>query len=693
MNKRLIISIAIIEILTLSTCQRAVFAESEREEDRPPKKAAAKTLVTPLELIEGIFDFDLGKLVVTPTKYEKYLRDVTVSTSVTDQESFERGDFFDVSGPLDRVNSVRIERYGSPGQPASAVIRGLGGGRILVLIDGMPYNAPSQGRADLEKIPLSKVKKIEVVRGPYSSLYGADAVGGVINIITKDVPKETMIKASYSFGSWNTHNVTVESGSTYGKLGYGVILNYLYTDGARPHSDHSAFDITSKVKLDILKDADFTFYANYHLARTEQPGSRPALLLKDRSPSQRRLGNDDVSSLFDYGRTSRIHLNSKLNIKNFTADLYFIYWNDDNHTETIDSGDWLVDNDEYMTYIYGMEYKYAQEILKIDTITIGASFARKVFKVKDHQFNENTFTHTFDGRDAVRREWSIYGENELRLYPFTINFGLRRDDPSDYSIQWSPKISGLLELGFGTKVRSSYAKAYRAPTLNDINWPRNSYAEGNPDLLPEKTESWEIGVEKLFKDVLLVKAGFFRQRIHNAIVWAPTGSIASSGFPRWRPSNVNKLMTKGVELETRLNISKELQLSLDYTYLDPVEVVEIATNPPCESRRLAPNTPRHKFYGGVEWKKPFGIEGLIFDSFLRFISERRDYYGTPPEKKMLDHYFLWDAKARYKHKNIEVFFAINNILNAKYAKFGSSFNDRNYPQPGLNFTGGFTVSY
>lgn len=716
MRKKLITSILIIKILILGSIEGIILAQTEDKKGsvlKETKEIVTETLEMPFRLVEGVLSFDLGKLVITPTKYEKYLKDVTVSAAVIDGQDFKRGVFYDVSEPLDRVNSIRLERYGSLGQAASPVIRGMIGNRVLVLIDGVPYNSPSLGEADISKIPMAKVERIEVVRGPYSSLYGADAVGGVVNIITKDVPKKTETESSYSFSSWNTHNVTVKNGSTYKKLGYSVILNHLFTDGARIHSDHNAFDLTSKAKLNILDDVSYTFYTNYYLAKTEHPGAQPARSVDDRTPTQQRLGNEDVTSLFDYSRTNRVHLNSILNIKNFTANHYFLYWNDDSHRETISFNnniDRLIDNDEYMTYIYGMEYKYVQPIMDIDTITVGASFDRKVFKVKTHQFNENTSAHTFGGRDAVRREWAIYGENEFRLYPFTVVTGLRYDDPSDYTTRWSPKISGVLDLGFDTKVRSSYAKAYRAPTLNDINWPQDAYAEGNPTLRPEKTESWEIGVEKVFKDLFLMRVTFFRQRILDAIAWAPVGTrvvLPWFSYARWTPTNLNRLSTKGVELETRFKIFNDIDASLDYTYLDPVETISAQRDWNndrllSESRRPAAYIPKHKFYGGVEWQDPFSIKGLKLDTFLRFVSQRRNYYAvygagadtsiTYP-KKILAPYFLWDVKATYKYNNIEAFFAVDNILDTGYSKFGSTLQDRDYPQPGISFTGGFSISY
>lgn len=694
----------------------SVLEETARQILELPEKAAevaTETLKVPIKLVEGILAFDLGKLIVAPTKYEKLLGDTTVSASVIDTDDFKKGVFYDVSEPLDRVNSVRIERYGSPGQVASPVIRGMTTNRILVLIDGTPYNSPSLGGADLSKISLAKVKRIEVVRGPYSSLYGADAVGGIINIITKDVPKETRVDTSYSFGSWNTHNVTIENGSTFGKVGYNVVANYIFTDGERIHSDHSAFDVATKVSADILDDIRYSFYTNYYVARTENPGARPARDVVIRTPTQNILGNEDSSSLFDRSRTNRLHLNSVLNIKNFTANHYFMYWNDDSHRETIsfnNNSDRLIDNDEYMTYIYGMEYKYVQPIMDIDTITIGASFSRKVFKVKTHQFNDRAITHTFGGRDAVRREWALYGENEFKLYPFTVVCGLRYDDPSDYTTRLSPKISGMLDLGFDTKVRASYARAYRAPTLNDINWPQDAYSEGNATLRPEKTESWEIGVEKLFGDSALVRATYFKQRILNAIAWAPVGTRVNLGwgsYARWTPTNFNKLSTKGVELETKFKILKDIHLYLDYTYLEPEEVItaqrdynnDTLLN---ESRRLASHIPRHKVYGGLECGNLCGIKGLTLDSSLRYVSGRRNYYAryaTWPDtsisypKKVLAHYFLWDAKLSYIRDNVEFFVAFDNILDTGYSKFGSTMTDRDYPQSGFSVVGGARATY
>ncbi len=693
----------------------ATDSETPPETDIPVVKEvldiASEVIQAPLKLTEGMLGFDLGKLIITPTKYGKYLKDVTVSAAVVDAEDFKKGDFHDVSEALGRVNSLRIERFGSAGQSATPVIRGMLGSRVLVLIDGVPQNAPSLGESDISKFPLSKVERIEVVRGPFSSLYGASAVGGVVNIITKDVPEKDSVKTSYSFGSWNTHNVQLENGSSLGKVGYNVIVDYLFTDGARMHSDHNAFDVTSKIKWHILDGIDYSFYTNYYLARTEHPGAMPALSIQDRTATQKNTGNENVSSLHDYSSTSRVHLSSVLDIKNFKANHYFIYWDDDNHRETIfwrNNSDWVIDNDDYCTYVYGMEYKYTQPIWDIDTVTLGASFTRKVFKANAHNFNTITHVNTFTGRDDVRREWSLFGENEFKLYPFTVVCGLRYDDPSDYTSRWSPKISGSVDLGFDTKIRASYAKAYRPPTLNDINWLQDDVSEGNPGLIPEKTEAWEIGAEKVFKDILLVRGAFFRQRIHDAIAWAPTGTrvqlFPGYSYARWTPSNLNKLTTQGIELETRFNILKELAVSLDYTYLDQVEVAVLQSSVAndrilLESRRPAAFIPKHKVYGGIEWSNPFNIEGLRFDTFLQFVSHRRNYhaqYGAAaisyPEK-ILAHYFLWDAKVSYEKDNVEFFVAVDNILDRNYDKFGSTMQDRNYPQDGISFTVGATAKY
>lgn len=676
------------------------------------EEIATEMIKTPFKIVEGVLAFDLGRLVVTPTKYEKPLGDVTVSTSVIDTQDFKRGQFYDASEPLERVNSVRVEKFGRHGQSAFPVIRGVLGNRVLVLIDGIPYNSPSLGGADLSTIRLNKVDRMEIVRGPFSSLYGANAIGGVINIITKGVPEKTKVETSYSYGSWNTHNVTVENGSNWGKLGYLVTADFLSTDGERANSDHNAFDFSSKARLNILDDIAYTFYTNYFNANTEHPGPRPPVDFNNRTVTQRRLGNEDVSSLYDKSNADKIHLNSELKLKNFTANHYFMHWDDDEHRETINFNnniDRIIDNDEFLTYIYGMEYKYVQPILDIDTITVGSSMSRKVFKVKTDQFNENTGVHTYTGRDAVRREWAVYGENEFRFYPLTVVCGVRYDDPSDYATRWSPKISGMLDLGFDTKLRASYGRAHRAPTLNDINWPQDAFAEGNTNLRPEKTESWEIGLEKMLKDLVLVRATLFRQRIHDAIVWAPTGTRVNLGFmsyARWRPSNLGKLTTTGVELETKISILNKFLINLDYVYIDPVEASSTQSDWAndrlfSESRRIAAYIPKHKFYGGVEWRDPLGIKGLTLNSFLRFVSERRNYYAvygaadtsiTYP-KTLLDHYFLWDAKVRYKVKNIEFFLTFDNILDEGYVKFGNTADDRGYPQEGASFTGGVSVIY
>ena len=269
----------------------------------------------------------------------------------------------------------------------------------------------------------------------------------------------------------------------------------------------------------------------------------------------------------------------------------------------------------------------------------------------------------------------------------------------------------MVDLGFDAKLKASYGRAYRAPTLNDLSWPRDDMAEGNPNLRPEKSEGYEISVEKLFRDLFLARATFFRNKIEDAIAWAPVGTQVVSpwgSYARWTPTNVNEVSVKGIELETRFNLFNEIEVSFDYTYLDAEEKVTVTrdwnnTNLSAEIRRKAAFIPAHKIGAGFEWKNPFKIEGLTVDSFLRYVSGRRNWYGQYgawPDtsqwlvKKELGDYFIWDAKLSYRcHKNIKVFLAANNILDEDYAKFGSTLTDRGYPQPGTSVTGGVDITY
>lgn len=645
----------------------------------------------------------LMKILITPTKTPKRFIDAPVSTSVVTAEDIKETNAQDAAEALEKVAGVKIERYGGLGATAQVHLRGLFSPRVLVLVDDRPINSPSLGSADLSWISADDIERIEVVRGPNSALYGANAVGGVINIITKQPPTKMVTSSSTSYGSWHTSISRVENGASLKSFDYLLSAKFLDSDGERDNSSCQNYEFNEKFKYKFNEKRKITFASGCYEDRRGSPGARPPEDRAKRNETMLTLGTDEVSSLTDNDRQKRRFLNTILEWDSFRMNAYFNDWDDDNHNERIYLAQKTVEDNAYRTFMYGTELRYLWQIWKDNLFTLGTSMDRSEFKVKKTELNTVTQVETCSDWKADRLNWAAYLQDEITFDPFTLIGGLRWDDPSDFGSQLSPKINLIWKLMSGTNLRGSFGRAYRAPSLNDLYWPSGFWDEGNPNLKPEKSKSYEVGIEHLLWDKIYLNLSLFKQKVEDMIVWTPTGDEIFPGFNKWKPENFNKLDTLGVELEARLNY-EDLALDIGYTYLDAMqknmELINNITNKLEEKERFAAYTPKHKLDVGLSYDDMFGVEGLKLYLDVQYVYKTYNYYqnwSAEPlismDVKKLPGYALIGLKIIKRFKNSELYFAIENLTDEDYAKFGSSINDRNYPLPGRNFTGGLKVKF
>jgi outer membrane receptor for ferrienterochelin and colicins len=320
--------------------------------------------------------FDLGEIVITATKTPHLLSSVPGSVTVISEADIESINPQDAGDLLENIAGIKMERYGGIGQTAGIHMRGLYATEVLVLVDGRPINSPSLGSADLSWIPIDNIEQIEVVRGPNSALFGANAVGGVINIITKRPPEKFSTTLLSSYGSWNTFTEGIETGGRYGDLGFLITGNYKNSNGPRDNSDYESKSLSAKLEYKIC-DSQIIFSTEYYRDRVGLPGVRPAEDPGNRYQSQLVLGNDDVSSLFDYERKERYSFNGVFERENLKIKGYFSDWNDYNHREWMEyfgpGYEHHYSHDSYDTKMYGIEPQYSLKLFDVNLITTGLS--------------------------------------------------------------------------------------------------------------------------------------------------------------------------------------------------------------------------------------------------------------------------------------------------------------------------------
>ena len=217
--------------------------------------------------------FSLDEIVVIASKYPERVLDSVVSVEVITEEEIEAAQVENLADILSTVAGLEINDYGDAGGIKSISIRGSSAEQVLVILDGRPMNDPQTGQIDLGQIPTSIIEKIEIYRGPVSAVYGANALGGVINIITKKGESESRGEVKANIGTYQTQDYEVSYQGSNEDLNYFISGKYLTTEGSRENSQMDEINLLGKVSLPLDKQTSMDFTLQYNSYQRGIPGS------------------------------------------------------------------------------------------------------------------------------------------------------------------------------------------------------------------------------------------------------------------------------------------------------------------------------------------------------------------------------------------------------------------------------------
>jgi len=657
--------------------------------------------------------FNLGEIVITATTVPHLLKDTPGTVTVVTEEEIKEKNIQDVGDILENVAGVRITRYGSLGAESSVSLRGLYAAHTLILIDGRPINQPQSGSASLSQLSPDNIERIEVVRGPFSSLYGSGAVGGVVNIITKTPPEEFKTTLYTSYGSWNTWITRLEHGGTVERLSYLLNGEYRTSDGERDNSFNHAKDLALKLEYP-LEDGKIYFKAGHNSGKTGVPGPEPSDDENKRSLSQKIYGNDEVSSTEDYQEHRDQYIDIGGEWKNLKLKIYENSWDLDWHQWYAVSSGWppvthhhkLISKHRTISRAVSLQSNW--ELYPANRLTIGLSYRNDIYDNESRDKDEEASTVARSTIEESRYTQSIFLEDEIIVEPLTVTLGGRWDNPSDYDSQFSPKINLLWNLTDKSRLRASWGKAYRAPSLQDLYWPSDPFTQGNEDLKAEKTTSYELGWEQEWNERVLSRLTYFQQEVKDMIQWAPTGPPGLYG-PKWWPDNIGRVKTQGLEAEVKVAFTENINSTICWTHFFKAtqkrdEIVNGFTSEMEEKKRDAIYTPENKVDLTFTHKNLFGI-GAEFNLNAQYVSKVKNYYtdwdhmnpvtgAVPTEEKKLSAYTVVNVKVSKNIRNWEVFLAVDNLFDENYAtRFGYDLDDNDYPMPGRSVTIGGKVEF
>ena len=587
---------------------------------------------------------ELGQVVVTATRTEREISDSPQPISVITKEEIMNSPDRTIPEVIQRAAGVVISSYGPLGAQATASIRGSEAAQVLIMIDGRRINDAQSGYFDLSNLPLTKdqIERIEVLRGGASALYGSDAMGGVINIITKSPSKDPSARISSSFGGFGTQEYSLNTRWKPGALGFGLFASWGRSDGYRPNSDYLGLTLGGELYYDLPWKGELKLSVRNIQKEIGVPGleTMPA-------PSDRE--KDNVTQI-DLNYRDKIGSNVSLEFKGW-QNIYRQNYNPGNPGP--DVGPPTLNKSDAT----GGNLQATASIGTANLVTGGVEAIQNQLDSSSAGVHQGT-------------TGAVYLQDEIEVArALTVTLGLRYDVNSLFQNQLDPRAALLIRLPWEIRVRASVARSYRAPTFNDLYWPAGAGVAGNPNLQPEMAWSYELGGEKKFGDLALFKIASFYRDATDLILWAPGSDFI------WRPTNIQTAHIWGGEIELVFYPLKGLAIPLNYSYLYPRDE---STGEPIT------NMPKNIINAGVEYVTSFGLKANLKGRYVQ--------YWVSSTSTLNQDYFVVDARLSYEFKIYqkfkgEGFISLTNAFDRAYQI------NEGYPMPPQSLNGGLSFAF
>lgn len=649
--------------------------------------------------------FELEEIVVTGTHQPMKAKDTPANVSTVPEERVRRMRASDVGEVVNHVPGAFVRRAGPAGSLTTFSVRGSGSAETQVMMDGRPLNQPSVGSADLSLLPADLVDHVEVVRGPFSALYGPYAMSGALNIVSRRAhPEDGLGRLHLVAGGMDTNSF---SGDIHLDLGGGptllVVPTVRRTLGNRPNSQSTLTSGFARFDAPLGNERrHLAVSTGFQTQSSGTPGPRPAADPSLRTSSELTLGDDLVTSKVDHQIDRNTFMDARLNWDGLEAHAWYNSWRPDFHYGYLDATDslHLADAASYQKQT-GLDLRYSVPHLEESTFTIGAALENSSLDSRSSDLDTVTGGRTFEDFDGVRRSQALYLEESLQLGPLALALGARLDHPSDFASLVSPRASLLWKPTETLSLRGGWGRGYRPPTLYDLHYPSTSFMEGNPNLRAQTSTSSELGLEATLGPKTTLRLTAFREDSKDRITWAPVGPLGPWGTPKYMPTNLDRFRKVGWEAELSAEVAAGLTLIGSHARLDAVQVNQelvndlTATLMPVE--RPAANVPGSVSSLVVDWRANPDGQGLGIMLKGQWLGPRVNYYAN------YDHWpvVTWETKRLASHTvfdlvvscplkvgdiQADAFLKVGNLFDEPYAlNFGNGINDRDYPMPGRTF--------
>lgn len=666
-------------------------------------------------------NFVLDEMVVSATRSEKKLLDTAASVSLITDKDLNKMHINNLDEAFVKIPGVYVGRLSGIGSTTSqTVMRGVNAANsVAVLVDGVQVNDSYNGSVTWSAIPVDMVKRVEVLRGPASVLYGGNALAGVINIITKDVDK-TSVNLKLSYGSNNTQNHSLYvAGKASDKLDFNVNYEKKKTDGyitdpvlsskavfgaettttntgakrwiignkgKRQWDENTVgvgfkyhFDESKSLALDFTKNEyEYSYSAptsyfgddiikkagTYFSTPGEKASNKYNMTYNDSKNGWKAVvGYSDQYKQHDTS-ISKATDSSKPNTR-FSFDLQ--------KKQTISANNNAVfglnyRKDEMDATVYKLADKFNSDSkIAVDSMASGTNKSFSAYVMDEHKFSDR-WTATAGLRYD---KWSTDGRILLPNKTEAINY-----DESTYD-NWSPSLSVMYKPEADSSVYLSWGKAFEAPSLYRMyssSYSSNVYNIANPNLKPQKAETFELGYKKDLNNKSAIGVSVYDTKYKGLLYKNSLGVV--DGMNATCYQNAGEAEAKGFELELNHNFDDKWSAFLNYTYQNPVIKKALKAT---EKDKYVTAIPKEVFRAGVTYSDD-KWSGMLTGEYISKRFSKTDnsdtvngVYGS------YDPYFIMNMDISYSfNKNYTLTASVNNILDRDFFNY--------YYQPGRTYS-------
>ncbi len=560
---------------------------------------------------------DLTEVVVTATRSSRKLADVPIPVTIIGRKQIQ-------SSGASRLDEILSEQTGLAiinNHGYGIQMQGIGPEYCLILINGEPVIGRTAGTLDLTRISLNNVQRIEIIKGPSSSLYGSDALGGVINIITKN-NKSTGIYAKTQYGSHQSTDLTLAGDLALGTNGMtSLSLNRFHTEGydltpntyGKTIDPYTDYTLEGKLRYQFTPAFKAVVDAKYFTETLQNDykvtSGKDSLIIK----GEGKVKDGYISPVFTY----RFSPTWKLKLRN--------YWSE--YSTNNDLSDFKTDtsyeNDYFRQQIWKEELQSENILNAGQTLTLGAGLVYQSIEASRYPTKER------------QTDYFLYGQHEWHpTSKWNVLTGLRYDHPSNYHAQLSPKIAVQYKRNRHWTFQASVGMGYKAPDFRQLYLTFSNEVVGysvlgtkavltgleelkaqgrisqvylDPkdlasDLKPESSIAYNLGGSYTGNSGWKAKVNFFRNDIKD-LIDTRTIAMKTNGQPLYSYYNVHRVFTEGMEWDGSIPLlNNHLTLSAGYQFLiakDKEVVAEIKKGKVINDPETGPRYAKMSDYGGL----------------------------------------------------------------------------------------------